>query len=381
MLYLMRIIRERTRPVPKKTTAWLTAETEGNKATVRLGDHKFTIRSGYDGRLSHDNYDFALFGAICLGLSRNIDIKTDLLISSQTLAAVRKFNDLMMIWNPRKIYPISIFANNIYDAPGTDPNSNGLLCLSGGVDSTFSAITARPDIRLTHGMLVAGLDYSDTQNAGFQSLSERLDKFSQKTGYEFFTTETTLRHMGIHWEMLNLPLLAMCLSFHSSVFGRGIVSSDYTAGTELACHPFHNSGPAANALSTSNFPILHLGQETVRSAKVIAIANDPRDLLASISVCNKADGGRKNCGICEKCIRTKLNLMCGGFERPDLFAQNPDLATLVDRLKFPKSMANRRRLLCWVCDNENNLPEGDVKDALTRCRIRLRASLVPLGRI
>jgi len=382
LLYLLRIIRERTRPVPKKKVAKLTAFVEGNSATVRLGDLEFFIRTGYEGQLVHDNFDFALFGAMALGISQNIDIETDLRISSQTLAAVRAFNDMMVIWNPRKIYPISISANNVYDAPEQSADKPSLFCLSGGVDSTYTAITTPAELNLTHGMLIAGADYpADAEDAGFKELSTNLQKFVNKTGHQFFSTETNLRDMGLNWELMHIPLLMTCLSFHASVFGKGVISADMTPGQEMAYHPWSNVGAVVGAMSTPAFPILHWGRDINRTEKVLHIANDPRNLLDTLSVCNLGDEGKKNCGTCEKCVRTKLNLLSGGLEMPDLFVQNSDLAELVDDLVHPKSMFARRRLICWIYENEVNLPDGDVKGAVVRRRKRLRGSVVPLGRI
>lgn len=373
-------IAEIFRPVPSPSAAEITAHFDGQTAHVQVGPHGFFLRSDYPGTLQHPTFDFALIGAVCIGLSHNINLRTDLPMSRQTVEAMQRLIFLMTLWVPRKIYPITLTCTNIVDLPPRDA-TDGIFCYSGGVDSSFSALTLQDELSLTHGVLIAGADYPDAADPRFQILNARARDFAALMDFELFTMETDLRRCGIEWNMLHLPFMSMCMTFHQSAFAHCLISADMVPATEMAYHPWSNNGPTATALSTPQFPLHHGGNTVFRSQKVGALARDPRELLQGLSICFSATADGLNCGRCEKCTRTRLNLLTNGLELPHLFAENPDLIDLLSRMKLPSTQVRTIRAMSWVMDNEFHMPPGPIKDAVVAYRQRLRASVLPRGRI
>jgi len=72
--------------------------------------------------------------------------------------------------------------------------------------------------------------------------------------------------------------------------------------------------------STETLSLIHDGADATRVEKVAAIANN-RLVQQTLRVCNK--GGAYNCGRCEKCLRTMINLrVAGALEQVVTFDRN-----------------------------------------------------------
>ena len=286
----------------------------------------------------------------------------------------------MRTLKPVKIYVQPITLTNIIDDPSTDPEKPGLICMSGGVDSTFSAIQVPKASKYTHGILVAGADYPDAQSTGFRELSTRVNEIGKTTGITLIEVETSIRKHNVNWGMLHGPCLLMCQLFHSSIFGKGVISADYIPIQEIVLGPWGNSSPVIQSLSTPNFPIENIGSSTFRNDKIQKIHQEHPQLIEKLSVCytNKQVGG--NCGQCIKCIRTMLDYYSLGIEYEQHFLTERDLATLIKTLPVATlSETMRRVMLANYLEEEHRLPEGKIKEAVKQYSEKLDNSLIPFG--
>jgi hypothetical protein len=70
--------------------------------------------------------------------------------------------------------------------------------------------------------------------------------------------------------------------------------------------------------SSQRITLIHEGIRFSRLAKVREIAHS-RFGLANLRVCPANAAGRLNCGVCEKCIRTRLELLAAGIDESPAF--------------------------------------------------------------
>ena len=380
-VHAMRAMLDYLRPTPRRETATLVVTQSGAAVEVSLGRKSFFIKSDLAPPAHHDVYDFALFGALAIAFSHNVEMTVDLPVSRNGAEAIQKINNMIELWQPRKTYPAPIKFNNLVEMDATTPDGAGLICLSGGVDSTYAAVDGLANRNLTHGMFIAGADFPDAQAPGFLIRKKRVADIAKKLGISLFTVETSIRKPGVQWEMSHGLILAMCLNYHSGRFGWGGISADFTPAQEFCYHPWGNNRALVSAMSTANFPIHHLGQEFSRSEKTRKIMEHPNDLMAGLSVCFENGEGGGNCGHCTKCVRTRLNILTSGRELPELFDKNDNLETLVANTPFPKHQAQRLRELTWLLDIRLNLADGPVRDAVEAYIDRLKSRIIPTGRI
>jgi len=370
---------ERLKPIPRKATVKLSVDLRDKAATVRLGDLSFQISSNIDGPLQHPNCDFALFGAVLIALRKNWDIETDIPVTAKTVNALRMLIDTFDGWRVRDFHPIRLTCTNLVDLPAPS-TTDGVICLSGGVDSVCGAINERQRGTISHGLLLAGADYPSKDHPGFIDLRRRVETMAGRIDVTLFCVETTIRQLPHHWDMGHCLVLAMALAFHSSRFGHGVIAADYVLAQEYGAHPTGNNRPLLAAIGAGSFPLAHTGEGLTRAEKIATIAAFDPDLLNSLSVCYRDTSSGGNCGTCEKCIRTKLCFQAAGVRHEPYFRTNPPLVDQIAGLGLPKKPIGRRREYFRYMLLLNALPEGAEKEALRARQARLRRRITPTGK-
>ena len=376
----MKQVLDYLRPKPALEKAELKINTLDDRYEVILGKRSFEISSTAKHLKDRENYDFALFGALALALTHNIEITTNLPISKPAADSAKKINSLMELWHSRKIYPNKLKLNNIVESTHPKSSQPGLICLSGGIDSTFAALECQNEHNISHGLLIAGADYPSQDSPGFISLKSRVDKIASTLNLDLVVVETSIRKHGFQWEMLHTLNLAMCLNLNAHQFGFGVIAADWTLEQEFNHHPWGNNNRIISAFSNEQFPIHHIGSDHTRSQKARKIIKDPSGVGEKISVCFEDISHGGNCGICSKCIRTRLNILTSGRETPELFNRNDPLEKLIKKIPMPKGQARKLRALAVMLDIRDDLPDGVVKNEVFNYVERLKRRLLPTGR-
>jgi hypothetical protein len=105
-----------------------------------------------------------------------------------------------------------------------------------------------------------------------------------------------------------------------------------------------------------------------------------------LRVCWEDNETGKNCGTCEKCVRTKLNFLAAGLTLPEALAEAPDprqirqinarnevhLVLLEDILTFAKQRGTQEY---WIDPLKVAIKRSRRRIALRRSKMRLRRLL------
>jgi hypothetical protein len=286
---------------------------------------------------------------------------------------------ILDMWRVRRCYPIAFTFRNLVPAepPSKDP---GLICLSGGVDSTYAAARMARSGLVSHGVLIAGADYPGLQAPGFQDLRSRVARIADHVGLTLITADTNIRNLNPYWPIAHVFVLAMVLRFHGSQFGSGHIAADFLPAQEFGYHPWGNCAPLVQTLGKTPLPIRQAGTELGRTAKLAAILREDAALMDHLAVCFTHKDSGENCGICNKCMLTKLNLAAAGVPHAPYFLNNPPLDVQVDRFALPDNQAGLRRHMVFLKDIANTLPEGKVRLAVENRLEKLRRRIVPIGK-
>ena len=154
---------------------------------MSVGDESFYIKSFWEGDIEHDVYDFVMYGALAVGLTKNLTLQCDLPISRSGAESLDSICRIMRILNYRGTYVQPIHLTNIVDDPVPQETKPGVMCMSGGVDSTFGGLLMSKEKRYPYGMLIAGADYPSADAPGFVELKERVDKICDTYKMSLFT--------------------------------------------------------------------------------------------------------------------------------------------------------------------------------------------------
>lgn len=365
----------KSRRTPEVASA--TLRQDSNRATIRVGSREFSIVGDRVGKPLREHGDFALFALAAIGMTHNVKITLDAAVTRSALQNLRTIGQVWQTWAPRNVYPLQLDAHEVID-DDSFARQGGMLCMSGGVDSTYAALRAQADHGFTHALLIAGGDYRNHHSVGFQELKERVASLAKRVDLELVSVATDLAELRIKWGFFHPLFLSACLRYSGSGLSFGGYAADVTDAEEFVAHPWGNNHVVANLSATPDFPLNFLGRELGRSAKVRAILADQRKIISDLSVCYSDKSTGKNCGKCEKCIRTRLNIATSGRELPELFTENIDLVRHLRLARVPCRKYDRICMIRRMYDVYWDLPNGPLREA---SRDLLRKLVRPRGEI
>jgi hypothetical protein len=207
----------------------------------------------------------------------------------------------------------------VLHAPGARRTA---LFLSGGVDSLAALRLNRLRVPRTHpasmadGILVRGFSRRDELN--FAPALEGGAAVARDAGLTLVPVATNVRDLdrdSDFW-LWQFHAAALCSAAHALAPRISVVhvasSYDVPHMQPMGSHPVLDPNYASCELA-----VLHDGVQLTRMAKTKIVAEWPVG-LANLRVCtSRPEIGARNCGRCEKCVRTWLQLLAVGAEVPE----------------------------------------------------------------
>jgi len=251
------------------------------------------------------------------------DIHVDGSLSQEAVMNLREFQEAWRCWRPAVYRPISISATNIVRTMPSDQKPRAISAFSGGLDACFTLARHRLHLLgdcsypLDSVMMVHGFDIPLDHSASFDALVARVRPVLGDLGVQLRIVRTNLRSLNLQdWEDSHIAQLAGCLHNFSSEFRYALVGS---AKPYANLHIPYGSNPISDPLlSGAAMRLVHDGAGFSRTEKAAFLARFPR-IRSAIKVCWESDDPSRNCGVCEKCVRTQLNFLAAGCSRPECF--------------------------------------------------------------
>lgn len=218
--------------------------------------------------------------------------------------------------------PVRIIATESVATSRTVVNQRGLTAFSGGVDSCFSVFrhsglsALHPKRPLGGALIMHGFDIPLEQPHVFARAVDRARRLTDVAGLSLFTGATNLRILSAPWEDTFATGVAAALSFFAPAFGFGLIPS-FQEWTHARLD--HGSNPITDPLlSSDTFALVHDGAGFSRIDKLRHLTRWPA-ALQNLRVCWAGQQLHRNCGRCEKCLRTILMLKLCGVEAAPAF--------------------------------------------------------------
>lgn len=251
---------------------------------------------------------------------------TDLAIRNAWHLGEAWHNLLPDTYQPVPIEPEEIICNpqHIFEADAVS-NSGAIAAFSGGVDSMFTALRhtdgslGTANYPLSDLVMVHGFDVSLENQSAFDELTLRTAGFVNSLELRRRIVKTNLKIVtNQNWEHSFSAQLASVLHQFSNSAKFGLIGSGspYTYPNAI-----WGSQPGTDfLLSGSGLSIVHDGAGYSRQKKVERLS---KNMIArqNLKVCWEGVDQGRNCGFCEKCIRTKLNFLAAGIKSPECFQE------------------------------------------------------------
>jgi hypothetical protein len=195
--------------------------------------------------------------------------------------------------------------------------------LSGGVDGLHMLMRNRrlynrDDPAYVHeALFIHGFDIGkrarDPENGRYRMILRRLEPVVADLGLRLIQCRTNLRHLPSKpdfWEHRHNGA-GLAAVGHSAVFGSAFL---FIGASWPTTHqvPWGSHPAIDNLFSSQRITVIHDGSRFSRLQKVRDLARWPTG-LAALRVCPASAGPRANCGECEKCLRTRLELLAAGI--------------------------------------------------------------------
>lgn len=246
-----------------------------------------------------------------------------------SLETLLNLHELQLAWNrwlPQDYRVIDIECDHV--GHGAKASGGAIAAYSGGVDAIFTLLThavpgRQPHRDLRACLLVHGFDIPSKAESAFGAVHSKARELHEYLGVDTFTIKTNSKELDLqHWDHSFSAQLSACLQMFSRTFGQGLIGSSQ-AYDELVI-PSGSTPITDHLLSGAAMQIIHDGSGFPRTEKIARIAKHPA-ALRSLRVCWEGKEKDRNCGRCEKCVRTMLGLLAAGIEDPECFPKRLEL--------------------------------------------------------
>ncbi|WP_200170978.1 hypothetical protein [Tomitella cavernea] len=285
----------------------------GNEVSARfsVGKKSFTVRTSANVSLASGATPWLAPGLLA-AMRQNAALDIDGPLDSVALTGAEEVQRIMSDWYPAQMHATAILQQETTNE--TLAGGRGVGCFfSGGVDSFYSTVKHIDEI--THLIFIHGFDIPlDNEDLAERTL-RTLRKAAEDLGKPLIEVRTNLRQvhalLGLDWESHShgslLAHVALLLTDH---IGKLYLPSNRIEGElePYATHPDLDKHWGSRGLE-----IEHDGNEANRPMKVAAFA-DSEPAMNNLRVCWWNKDNDYNCGHCEKCIRTMMNIKIAGAE-------------------------------------------------------------------
>lgn len=283
-----------------------------------------------------NNCDSYLLGVLLLAMRLNANI---IVHGSVSKILLTNLTELQLIWNKwcPNIYSLIDIKSDVIRE--NDVQVDGaIVAFSGGADAQFttyrhatgSAGYCTQEIQA--GVLIHGFDIPFTDIEGFSGAAKKASSTLDDLGIQLIVVKTnlsracgkTFQTKSVNWEHHCGMAVAAVLTGLSSYAGTGLIGSGSPYG-ELDIWGSH---PMTDPLfSSGGFKIIHDGAGFSRSEKIKVLSNW-RVGMKNLRVCWEGSLKDRNCGSCEKCVRTRINFLLAGSSEPACFDSPLDASLL-----------------------------------------------------
>ncbi|WP_144185569.1 hypothetical protein [Elioraea rosea] len=265
-------------------------------------------------------HDGALFCVLQHAMRLGSPVHVEGTLSPRALRNQAELQTYWARWRRGKLSPVRVTADALAPLSALPPQ-RALAVFSGGVDATATLLRhtgvlpkeeAEP---LATALMVHGFDVPLEHELAFNRLVARVMPLLAERGVPLMRLRTDVRTtLEQDWEDSHGLQLGCMLHQYAHEFGIGLIGSGEPI--DLAVPPWGSTMATDHLMSGDDMAMRHDGGGFTRTEKLALIAHHPT-ALATLKVCWLGPQQDVNCGVCAKCVRTRLAMFaCGVTETP-----------------------------------------------------------------
>lgn len=314
--------------------------------------------------------DAYMFAFVVFAMQRADRLIVEGPLTARALRNVETFAEAWRAWHPGRFGVPQVDAERVISDDDVNlerarlqRGGRAVSTFSGGVDSIFTALRHAPSAhapsrhRVTDVVIVHGFDVPVDRAAEFEQMIRRVEPLLNSLDLHHRVVRTDVRRRlqqtweAQPWEESFGAQLAGVLHQFSDTFEFGLIASGQPVS---AVQTAWGSTPMTDPLLSGGLlDVVNDGAGYTRIEKVARVAQH-EVATRTVRVCWEGSDLGRNCGACEKCVRTRLNFAAVGHPDPACFDTPLDVH-LIKRLR-PRSQpqyAELRRLIEYA-DQRND---------------------------
>lgn len=269
-----------------------------------------------------DDADAYLLAALLPAMKARANIRIHGSVSRDLLANLTELQLVWRKWCPAIYHAVVIQVKHVRDVEAQLPGA--VVAFSGGADAQFTTYRharslagyATKDLRA--GVFVHGFDIPLADELGFSGAARMAECVLNDLGLRLFQVKTNIRELWeLNWEHYCGTALAAVFYGFKRYAGIGLIGAGEPY--DALVYPWGSHPITDPLLGSDAFQVIHDGAGFCRSEK-IKILSSWSIGVRHLRVCWAGGTHDRNCGRCEKCVRTQLNFLLAGIPRPECFA-------------------------------------------------------------
>ncbi len=309
---------------------------------------------------ANDDCDSYLLAVLMDGMKKKLDIHVKGGVSKSLLINLDEYQAIWNKWCPKEYSIIKITVDFFQEE---NVSARGNVCaFSGGLDSTFSVWrhtqkkSAYRNFKINYCSLIHGFDIPLKDTLAFEKVFSNSSKTLADIGLTLVPIHTNYREISkAKWEHSHASALVAVFSILKATASGCLIGSSYPYS--YLNFPWGSTPINDYLLSSESFNVIHDGASHTRTEKTNEII-DWQTGIENLRVCWQGKEKSGNCGVCEKCIRTKLNFKACGTDFPSCFpyADRQALDFSHIRLNAPGIKKDWQQIVDFAKNNNINAP-------------------------
>lgn len=283
--------------------------------------------------------DYAAWYFLPIAMRLDMDLHICGRGSPTTALNARRISEIWQSWLPRHLSrtEVSFSEEGRRDEPASDRE---LVYLSGGLDAAYTALKRLANGRSQDVITIQGMDYTLDDEARFHALVAKTAPLAELLSgrriivksdayslYERVELNLKRHHLG------HIFALAGGGFVHAHGYNRLVLAADELLDGQFLTFPW-GSNSATNFLFDDGSTRLCSDSEDIARSEKIALVRGSEIALKSLSFCWNRKVQPQNCGICKKCLRTKLLFLAVTGGVPPIFSVDEIPTNWAERLRY-----------------------------------------------
>ncbi|MBY0561627.1 hypothetical protein [Hyphomicrobium sp.] len=287
--------------------------------------------------------DFAAWYFLPVGMRLNTPLRINGRGTPETVANFRRISEIWQSWLPGHFYATDVsFAELIsrqtevsHQNPGRD-----LLYFSGGLDAAYTALARLRDGRRPDLLTIHGMDYSLSDKTAFQALLDKTQAFAEELSdtrivvkSDAYALYNELKVNLKRHHLSHIFALSGAGFYHSGAYQNLILAADERLDGQFLHFPWGSNSATDHLFDDGWTKLVTADDDLTRSEKLELILKS-KTALDSLAFCWNRKIQPENCGVCQKCLRTKMTFLAATGAVPGIFKDQSIPSDWARRLRY-----------------------------------------------